>query len=441
MEKTSTKTVAVVGRPNVGKSTLFNRLIGRREAIESPVPGTTRDRLFGQVSWRNETFELIDVAGIETGTKGEIAKNVQESIEVGIEAADLLLFIVDWCDKSNDIDRLIARKLRRYKKEIILVINKVDNTLRNQDVEEFKRLGDFPMATISAISGRGTGDLLDLIHEKLKAVPSSPIEPDQEGSIKLVILGRPNVGKSTLLNTLIGQKRAITSAEPGTTRDAIYISFMHKNKKIELSDTAGIRRSGKIVKDTIESFSVIRAWKAFDQADIAIVVIDGNEGITAGDIKLIGEAKERGKGVILAVNKIDLWGDAAENKISEQLVLLQHKLNFAPWLPVVFISAKEQLNTKPLLNQVVKVEESRRSIIPEEDLDAILNFAKESNNQLQNIVKLKQKRSAPPTFDLVYQGKTPPHYTQMRYLENKFRDLHPLNGTPIFIDVVHKNKA
>lgn len=450
MEIKNLKTVAVIGRPNVGKSTLFNRLIGKREAIETPVPGTTRDRLYGEVSWCGQKFDLVDVAGIEFGSKTEINKNIQEGANQAIENADLILFLVDWNEKDNEIDRRIARTLRNVKKPVLLIANKCDNLDRLQSVEEFKRLGNFPIVPVSAISGKSTGDLLDIIMKNLKEIdrkvkPAAGQKEKQtdkklEDEIKLAIIGRPNVGKSTLINTIVGEKRVVVSDVAGTTRDTISINFMHKGHKIELLDTAGIRRRGKIVKDTIESFAMLRTYRALKECDVTVLLIDAEEGLVANDAHILGMAKEWGKGLVLAVNKIDIYSEEDKEKfMSRTLYFLQKKLNFVPWLPTVFISAKDDENIKPLLNQVIIAFENRKTWIPEEDLTKILTDAKEINNQIYNILALRQKRTSPPTFEARY-TKDAPHETQLRYLENKIRDAYPLSGSPMFLDLISGQK-
>lgn len=406
-------------------------------AIETPVSGTTRDRLFAEVSWRGQVFNVLDVAGVEFGNKTEIEKNIQEGVDAAIENADVILFLVDWTEKGNDIDRRIAARLRKSKKPVILVVNKADNLERMQNVEEFKRFGEYPLAPISAISGIGSGDLLDMIAEKLKMLTDQINEEsvtDAKKGVKLAIVGRPNVGKSTLINTIVGEKRAVVSAEAGTTRDIIKVDFFHKGEKIELIDTAGIRRRGKIVRDTIESFALLRTYRALREADIAVLLIDAAEGLVANDAHILGQVKEWGKGIVLAVNKIDLWEEDAEKKKAQMIFSLQNKLNFVPWLPLVFISAQSQENISPLLNQVARVIKNRRTIISENDLQTILEFAKNSNAQLTGLTSLRQKKTNPPIFELRYKGKKP-HPTQIRYFENKIRDSFPMEGSPIFIDL------
>jgi len=453
MINTNRKTVAIIGRPNVGKSTLFNRLLGKREAIETPIPGTTRDRLFGEVSWRGTKFDLVDVAGIEYKSKAEIDKNMQEGVKAAIENADLILFIVDWNEKEDQVDRRIARTLRNIQKPVLLIVNKCDNLERGENIAEFKRLGNFPVIPVSAISGKSSGDLLDIIIKKLHNqkgtlnqaelsagsgqeadVTDKQIDHKRE-SIKLAIIGRPNVGKSSLINTIVGEKRAVVSEIPGTTRDTVSINFFHKNHKLELIDTAGIRRRGKIVKDTIESFAHLRTDRSLKEADVAALLIDASEGLVASDTHILGQAKEWGKGLVLAVNKIDLWPEDEREKFMGQLIyFFQTKLNFVPWMPVVFISARENENIKPLLNQAITVYENRKTIIADKDLEAILEKAKQSNSQIYNIKSLHQKRTSPPAFEVKYSKKTP-HLTQLRYLENKIRDIYPMQGSPIFLDL------
>lgn len=433
------KTVAMIGRPNVGKSTLFNRLVERRIAIETPIPGTTRDRLFGEVKWGNEEFNLMDVAGIEFGTKKEIDKSIQEGVQFAIENSDLILFVVDWNDKSNDNDKKIARILRSTKKEIILVINKADNMTRQESTDEFKRLGDFTIVPVSAVSGKNSGDLLDEIIERLSHIASNKKPVPKAVDIRLAIIGRPNVGKSTLLNTIIGEKRAVVSEEAGTTRDVINVNFFHADKAIQISDTAGLRRPGKVSKDTIESFSVLRTMRALQASDVAVLIVDAEEGLVALDTNILGKAKEWGKGIILAVNKIDLIQGDRKEYMARMIWELQAKLNFAPWLPIVFISAKDDENVRPLLNQVVAVNENRNTVIPQKDLDSILENAKQSNPQLFGVTTLFQKKSTPPIFEITYKGPVS-HYTQIRYLENQIRDAYPMTGTPIFVDLPVRSK-
>lgn len=439
MSDSNLKTVALIGRPNVGKSTLFNRLVGKREAIETDIPGTTRDRLFGDVVWAGEKFTLIDVAGIEFGTKTETDNNIQEGIGLAIDNADVIVFVVDWHDKANEIDKKIAAKMRHIDKPVILAVNKADNIDRITDVEEFVRLGDFVLVPISAISGKNSGDLLDAIVEKLKEIPSRPVK-EEKVDIKLAIIGRPNVGKSTLINTIAGKKRAVVSATAGTTRDLLSINFQHKSKNIQIIDTAGIRRRGKIVRDTIESFSTLRTYKALRECDIAVLLVDAEEGLVANDVHILGQAKEWGKGILLAVNKIDLWGASAEHKMVRMISILQRELNFSPWLPVVFISSQDNLNIQPLLNQVIAISESRATKIEQNDLDEILEFAKSQNFQLTNTTSITQKKANPPIFELKYKGREKPHYTQIRYLENKIRDVFPMSGTPVFIDLIERRR-
>ncbi len=315
-----------------------------------------------------------------------------------------------------------------------MVVNKVDNVSRLESIDLFKRLGFQDPIPVSAISGKSSGDLLDVIAKELKEDDMAPAKVHTNYDINLAIIGRPNVGKSTLLNTIIGEKRAVVSAEAGTTRDSVNVSFFHKGKNIQISDTAGIRRPGKVGHDTIESFSVIRAERALKNCDVAILVIDASEGLVALDANILGNAKEWGKGIILALNKIDLIPGGQEEYMAKTIWILQRKLNFAPWLPIVFISAQDEVNINSLLTQVVAVAENRNTLVPQELLDEIMELSKQSNPQLQDIQKLSQKRSTPPQFEITVSAKKIPHYTQVRYLENRIRDVMPMNGVPIYID-------
>ncbi|PIS08029.1 ribosome biogenesis GTPase Der [Candidatus Berkelbacteria bacterium CG10_big_fil_rev_8_21_14_0_10_43_13] len=444
MEKENLKTVALIGRPNVGKSTLFNRLAGKRIAIETPIPGTTRDRLFARVNWQGTEFDLIDVAGVESprhtsgqSDKTELSLLTQQNIEAAQAEADLILFVVDWTEVDNDADKRIARVLRKSEKPVILVVNKADNIGRQDKIDTFARLGSFPIVPVSAISGSNSGDLLDEIAKKLAATPDSHTRCGSEGEkvdINLAIIGRPNVGKSTLLNSIIGAKRAIVSDVPGTTRDVVDVIFFHKNKKLMIADTAGIRRPGKLGRDTIESYSFLRTEQSLRKSDVAVLVIDAKEELVALDANILGKAKEWGKGIVLAVNKIDQISD--EDFVARTLSALKIKLNFVPWLPVVFVSAQDETNLKKLLDLVVVTDMNRRTLIPQPDLDEILTDAKNSNFQLEGIKSLSQKSTTPPVFEAKVSHKKTPHYTQIRYLENRIRDTYPMNGTPIFIDLI-----
>jgi len=434
------KTVALIGRPNVGKSTLFNRLVGKKIAIETPIPGTTRDRLFGEVFWQGESFNLIDVAGFETQKKDEINKQMQDSVMLAIEMADLILIVFDWTDKNNEADREVARKIRQSKKKAIIVVNKADNIDRIENAAEFQRFGSFPVVPVSAISGKNSGELLDLIIETLKETNAAPVPAETNCDISLALIGRPNVGKSTLLNAIIGEKRAIVSDIPGTTRDIVNVTLNYLDKTIEILDTAGIRRRGKIKKESIESFSVIRSLRALKRSNVALILIDGSEGMVSGESTLIAQAVEWGKSVVLAVNKLDLVQDQREFVV-RTLAILQDKLGFVPWLPVVFISAKEDINVQILLENVVSAYSNRFTEIPEEELNKIFEFAKERNSSLYGCVSLKQEKNNPPIFKLVYRGKKGLHKSLVRFIENKIRDIYPMNGTPIFIDLIKAGRA
>lgn len=427
--------LAIVGRPNVGKSTLFNRLIGKRQAIESKTPGTTRDRLYGELSWNGKNLLLTDTAGIQYGTKEELIEQSMAATKLAIESAGLVLFLVDFREGSTDTDFQIAKSLKKCAEKVIVVANKCDHKFESASTETFRRLGFANIVAVSAISGKASGDLLDLVTEKAESIEIAKKEGELKGGeIKFTIVGRPNVGKSTLTNTILGREHMIVSKTPGTTRDCGNFSFKHKGKILEVVDTAGMRRRGKIGHDTVESFALLRSLKAIKESNLVVYTIDSQEKISSLDLSILGEIKDLGKSIILAVNKIDLWGEDKEREMAKIINSLQRELNFMPWLPVVFISAKDSSNINNLLNQIIKVIESRMTEIDEGSMRDIYKDALATNYQIGYIKSLRFERANPPVFKIKTLKNKRAHFSHIRYLENKIRDRFPYNGTPIFID-------
>lgn len=426
--------IAIVGRPNVGKSTLFNRIIKERRAIETPEAGTTRDRLYGDFIWRGVNYQLIDTAGMLFGKLGELESAAQESTQIATEEADIIIFVVDFKEGITNIDLEIAKTLRKHPKTI-LAVNKSDNRFDAEAASPFRRLGIRNIVLVSAISGKNSGDLLDKLHEISRDLIQTPRKSDSSlKEFNLSIIGRPNAGKSTLLNTITGEKKMIVSSVAGTTRDSQEISFDQGGYRINLVDTAGIKRKSKVKLGSPEGYALLRSYKAIRDCDILVYLIDVTEGLVSIDQTILGEAKKRGKSAVLAINKIDEWQDSREKKMAEFISLLQSGLNFMPWVPVVFISAKDNINIGNLLNQCIKAIEQRQAEIGQEECDTILAQAKARNSQINYIKSLHFERPNPIVFKIRTNKNKKPHFSHLRYLENQIRDVYPLPGNPIYID-------
>lgn len=426
-------TIAIVGRPNVGKSTLFNRLIKKRQAIETDIAGTTRDRLYSQLFWRGREYRIIDTAGLLYQNLNEIETESQESTEIAIEEADIIIFTVDYKEGITDADMNISRILRK-RKNVLLVVNKCDSDFDENNLLPFKRLGIENMVLVSAISGRNTGDLMDSVLALSENITAKIVKQNIDNNqIKLSIIGRPNAGKSTLLNTVMGEKKMITSPIPGTTRDIQEYSFSHKGKNISICDTAGLKRKSKVKIGSIEGYALLRSYRTIRESQVAVYMIDVAEGVVAIDQALLGEIVSEGKSLILAVNKIDLWQDVEKN-MSQFIAKLRQQLNFMPWLPVVFISAQKKQHIDILLNQVIDVYKERFIEISEEDCAILLSESKERNSQINYIKSLIFVRSNPIIFKVVTKKNKKLHFSHIRFLENRIREIFPCRGNPIFID-------
>lgn len=429
--------VAIVGRPNVGKSTLFNRLVGERRAIVEDLPGTTRDRLYGTVDWRGVEFTVVDTGGlqdaqeVEGATLTEIARDTRVQATNAIDEADVILFMVDVKSGLNSGDYEVVDLLRRTHKPTMLVVNKADSTDRKEGAVEFYSLGFGEPIVISAYHGTGTGDLLDKVVE---ALPEHEEEPPTEGP-RIAIVGRPNVGKSRLLNALMGQERAIVSDLPGTTRDSVDTEIVWAGQPMTLVDTAGIRRRGRI-DNGIERFSVLRSMRAIDRADVVLLVIDAQEGFTAQDLHIAGYVEEQKKGMVVVVNKWDLV-EKSPTTMDEYRDKAREALDFMPYAPLVFTSAKLGLRVQQALEAALLVIDERERRVSTSALNRLLQEAVAAHPPASKPGKwLKffyatQADVAPPMFVFFVNDPTQIHFSYRRYLENQLREHFGFSGTPI----------
>ncbi len=424
--------VAIVGRPNVGKSTLFNRLAGERISIVKDTPGVTRDRIYAESEWLDHKFTMIDTGGIEPKTNDLILKHMRSQAQMAIDMAHVILFLVDAKSGMTDADSEVASMLRKSHKPVVLAVNKLDNMKDLTPIYEFYSLGLGDPMPLSSEQGLGLGDLLD---EVVKHFPKDDQEENQEEQLKVAVIGKPNTGKSSLINQLAGEERVIVSDIAGTTRDAIDTEITYNHKKYTFIDTAGIRRQSRVDED-IERYSVIRAVSAVERADIAIIMIDAVTGVTEQDAKIAGIAHDNGKGVIVCVNK---W-DAVEketNTMKEFEKDLAEVLSFIPYAETVFISAKTGQRIHRLFEAIDTVEENQQRRVPTGILNDVLYDATAMNQppsdkgrQLR-IYYMTQIGVKPPTFVIFVNNQELMHYSYSRYLENCLRKRFEFNGTPI----------
>ncbi len=429
--------VAIVGRPNVGKSTLFNRMVGERRAIVEDEPGTTRDRVYGTTDWGGIEFTIIDTGGlqddkeIEGASLAEIARNTRNQAQSAIEEADVIVFLVDAKHGLTAGDHEVADLLRRADKPTLLVANKAESAQRRDGIFEFYELGLGDPIAISSYHGTGTGDLLDRVVE---ALPEAEEEEEHDGP-NIAIVGRPNVGKSRLLNALIGQERSIVSDVPGTTRDSIDTQLEWAGQPITLIDTAGIRRRGRIDQG-IEKFSVIRSMRAIDRSDVVLLVIDANEGFTAQDLHIAGYVEEQKKGIVVVINKWDLIEKDATT-MDEYRAKAREALDFVPYAPLVFVSAKFGQRVHQVLDTALMVVAERSRRIPTSALNTLLREAVAAHpppsrpGRWLKFYYATQADVAPPTFIFFCNDPMHIHFSYRRYLENKMRDAFGFTGTPI----------
>lgn len=430
--------VALVGRPNVGKSTFFNRLIGQRKAIVEDLPGTTRDRLYGDSDWNGRIFTVVDTAGLlfeeedETAPLVEIARRVREQAELAIAEADAIIFMVDTVEGLTTADVEVAEVLRHTYKPVVLAANRADNQERAQNAVEFYALNLGEPIPMSAYHGIGTGDVLDRVAEMLPVVE----ETDDAEAVKIAIVGRPNVGKSSLLNKLLGQERSVVSAVPGTTRDSIDTPLEVDGVRMLLIDTAGIRRRGKIERG-IEKYSVMRALRAIERADVALILIDAEEGVTAQDTHVAGMVLDQLKGVAILVNKWDLI--VKDNETFNAFTRhVRDQFNFIPYAPLLFISAKTGQRVDQIIPLALEIAQERQRRISTSELNTLLRQSTYDHPPTAihkgahlRIYYATQPQVAPPVFLFFANDAEQVHWGYGRYLENRIREKYGFTGTPI----------
>ena len=434
--------VAIVGRPNVGKSTFFNYIIGKRVSIVEDTPGVTRDRVYGEVSWRGRNFTLIDTGGIDFSEEDDISVQMKQQADIAISMADVILFVTDAKQGITSSDNEIALMLRKSNKPIILVCNKADNYGKDSpEIYEFYNLGLGDPIAISSTHGLGVGDLLD---EVTHLFPEDADTSDDEDEIKVAVIGKPNAGKSSLINKILGEDRVIVSNIAGTTRDAIDSHYEKNGDKYLFIDTAGMRKRGKI-DENVERYSVVRSLAAVDRSDVCVIMIDANEGITEQDTKVAGYAHEQGKACIFAVNKWDIV--SKDTKTMKNFTMrVREEFAFMSYAEIIFISAKTGQRVDKLLELIKKVNEQHKRRITTGMLNDVLNeaMAKQQppsdKGRRLKVYYGTQAATAPPTFILFANSKDLFHYSYLRFIENQVREAFGFEGTPIKFIVREKNE-
>lgn len=427
--------LAIVGRPNVGKSTLFNTLAGEKISIVEDHPGVTRDRIYADVTWLNHSFSMIDTGGIEMDSKDKMLKHMREQADIAIDTADVILFLVDVKQGLVDADFKVADMLRKSGKPVILVVNKVDNFEKYMpDVYEFYNLGIGDPHPISAASKLGIGDMLDAVMELFDL---EKIEEEEDDRPKIAIVGKPNAGKSSLINNLLGENRVIVSDVAGTTRDAIDTEIVYNGTEYVFIDTAGLRRKSKI-KENIERYSIIRTVAAIERSDVVILMIDATEGVSEQDAKIAGIAHDRGRGLIIAVNKWDAI-EKDNHTVKEYTKKVRDILSFVPYAEIIFISALTGQRTKKIFDLLETVIENHAMRIQTGVLNEILmevvalQQPPSDKGKRLKLFYMTQVSTKPPTFVLFVNKKELMHFSYQRYIENRIRDTFGFMGTPIRI--------
>lgn len=433
--------VTIVGRPNVGKSTLFNRIAGKRISITEDTPGVTRDRIYAECEWLDNHFTLIDTGGIEPNTTDTIFAQMRIQAEIAIDMADVVLFMVDGKEGVTAADMEVAQMLRKAKKEVILVVNKMDKFVNDDNAYEFYNLGIGDPVSVSSTEALGIGDLLDEIIAKFDE--SMNTEEDDD-SIKIAVIGKPNAGKSSIINRIIGENRVIVSDIPGTTRDAIDTKFERNGQKYTLIDTAGIRKKSKI-SETVEKYSVLRAFTAVERADICILVIDADKGVTDQDIRIAGYSHDNNKGMVVVVNKWDLV-EKDNSTFNEYQKEVRESLAYATYAPILTVSALTGQRVNKILDEVDSIYNFRNLRVSTGVLNDIITEAVLMNQP--RTVKGKrlklyygtQVAVNPPKFLIFVNDSAIVHFSYERYLENKIRESFEFKGTPIVIEFRSKSE-
>lgn len=432
--------VAIIGRPNVGKSTFFNYIVGSRISIVEDTPGVTRDRIYGESNWRGRSFTLIDTGGIEPEKNDVILTQMRLQANIAIDIADVIIFVTDVRQGVTAADEEIALMLKKFKKPIILVCNKADSFQKFQsDIYEFYNLGIGDPMPVSASNAQGIGDVLDKVYDNL---PKEIDGEEDSERIKVAVIGKPNVGKSSLINKILGENRNIVSNIAGTTRDAIDSYFENEHGKYTFIDTAGIRRKSKVT-ERIEKYSVLRSLFAIERADVCLMLIDANEGVTDQDAKIAGEAHEAGKGIIIVVNKWDEY-EKDTGTLEKYKKAIYEKLSYLSYAPVMFISAKTGQRVDKLFGMINEVAEQNAKRVTTSQLNQVINEAiaivqpPSDKGKKLKIFYGTQASTKPPTFVIFVNSKDLFHFSYERYLVNQIRKEFGLEGTPIRIIVREK---
>ena len=430
--------VAIVGRPNVGKSMLFNKLTGHRTSIVEDTPGVTRDRIYGDCEWCNRTFSLVDTGGIEPVTENDMLKFMRRQAEIGIELADAIIMVVYVRSGFTAADQDVATMLRKSNKPVALAVNKCDSIgLVNPDVFEFYSLGIGDLFETSAVHGHGTGDLLDWV---LANIPEDDSEDEEDDIVKVAIVGKPNVGKSSLLNRILGEERVIVSNIAGTTRDAIDSYFENETGKYCFIDTAGMRRKSK-VDDAIEKYSNMRTINAIERSDVCLILVDANDGVTEQDTKIAGLVHEAGKAAIIVVNKWDAVEDKETNTMRDKELAVRDGLSYMLYAPVVFLSALTGQRVDKLYQVINDVHEQNTKRITTGALNSVLADATArvqpptDKGRRLKIYYMTQASTKPPHFVIFCNDARLFHFSYQRYLENQIREVFGLKGTPVRITI------
>ena len=434
--------VAIVGRPNVGKSMLFNKLAGSRISIVEDTPGVTRDRIYAPCTWLNHSFMLIDTGGIEPKSDDTILKQMKRQAEIAIDTADVIVFVVDVKTGLTSADSDVAAMLQKSGKPVVLVCNKSDNAgPMPMEVYEFYNLGLGDPFAVSAVNSLGLGDMLDAV---CSYFPEDYNKEEENGTIKVAIVGKPNAGKSSLINKILGENRVIVSDIPGTTRDAIDVLAEVDGKKYVFTDTAGLRKKGKI-NENIERYSAIRSLMAVDRSDVVVLLIDALEGVTEQDTKIAGYAHDKGKAIVVAVNKWDL-PEKETNTMAQYKLHVKEGLNFMLYAPILFISAKTGMRIPQLFEKIAYVYEQNKMRVSTGVLNDVLNQAvlrvqpPSDKGKRLKIYYMTQATTQPPTFILFVNDKELAHFSYVRYIENQVRETFGLEGTPLKFIVREKNE-